>query len=174
MSLLDNNSPFRGPRTRNTIQRRAVLEAIHVLDGRHPTAAEIFEQVRLACPRLSLATVYRSLDALLTQGAITEVRAENVTRYDGTTTPHHHIICARCGAVRDVCAEVLSVGVMRHLEECSGFRVELRPVQFYGLCPDCQPLNSAGDSTSDATTEGRAQPLPLFPAALRAAAAPRP
>lgn len=125
-------------RTRNTVQRRAVLDAVHALGGTHPTAAEVFDTVRLHHPRLSLATVYRALDALTAQGIVATIRAENVTRFDGDTSPHHHILCTRCGAVADVCSEVVSPDAERHLEECSGYRVEMRPVQFYGVCPGCR------------------------------------
>lgn len=125
-------------RTRNTVQRRAVLDALHALAGTHPTAAEVFEQVRLHHPRLSLATVYRSLDALTAQGVVAPIRAENVTRFDGDTRPHHHILCSCCGAVEDVCAEVVSPSALRHLEACSGYIVDERPVQFTGICPNCR------------------------------------
>lgn len=124
-------------RTRNTRQRRIVLEAVEGLSGQHPTAADIFESIRPSHPQLSLATVYRSLNALTLQGRLAEIRVENLTRYDSTTEPHHHIVCRACGAVADVCSDVFSDAALRHLEECSGYRVEVNPVQFFGVCPDC-------------------------------------
>jgi Fe2+ or Zn2+ uptake regulation protein len=124
-------------RTRNTQQRQAVLRAVAALNGCHPTAADVFEALRPQHPRMSLATVYRSLNALVAQGQLAEIRVENVTRYDAGETPHHHIVCRGCGSVVDVCTDVLPAAALRHLEECSGFRVEWNPVQFFGLCPRC-------------------------------------
>jgi Fe2+ or Zn2+ uptake regulation protein len=125
-------------RTRNTQQRRAVLEAVQTLDSQHPTAADVFEAVRQTQPRLSLATVYRSLEALCSQGELAQLKVENVTRFCVGASPHHHIVCKRCSAVTDVCTDVFPIAAIRHLEECSGFSVDLGPVQFFGVCPKCQ------------------------------------
>ena len=50
-------------KTRNTAQRRAILSVVERLDDSHPTASEVFSEVRQAHPKLSLATVYRNLEA---------------------------------------------------------------------------------------------------------------
>ena len=70
-------------------------------------------------------------------GELAELRVNNVTRYDGGPMPHHHVICLRCSSVTDVCADVLPDAAIRHLAECSGYEIELVPVQFYGICPKC-------------------------------------
>lgn len=125
-------------RTRNTLQRRAVLSAIERLDEFHPSAAEVFDEVKREHPRLSLATVYRSLDALCESGAVAPLKLEGVTRYCLGASPHHHIVCRRCGSVRDVCTEVFPEAARAHLETCSGFTLDSSSMQFFGLCPDCQ------------------------------------
>lgn len=129
-------------RTRNTQQRRAVLDAVRALVGRHPTAAEVFDVVRLRQPRMSLATVYRALHALVQQNQIIEMRVENVTRYDAGPCVHHHVVCRKCGAVVDVCGEMMPeslFSVLRALESASGFNLDLHPLQVSGVCPDCRP-----------------------------------
>jgi len=127
-------------RTRNTVQRRAVLEAVKALGnaGMHPTAADVYAQVRLHCPQLSLATVYRALHALVEQREIGETRIENVARYDASPDPHHHVICRACGAVADVFAELPPVAV-RRLSAASDFVLDPQAIHFNGLCPTCQP-----------------------------------
>ena len=48
-----------------TVQRRAVLEA--VLDrGDHPTADQVYDEVKERLPGLSRTTVYRVLETLVT------------------------------------------------------------------------------------------------------------
>ena len=125
-------------RTRNTRQRKAVLEALRGLDGHHPTAADVFERVRTDYPQMSLATVYRALHALVDQKYVSEMRVENVVRYDAGLSPHHHVICRRCGTVRDVCSDCLSVSVLAALEECTGFVLDTHPMQLSGLCAACR------------------------------------
>ena len=126
-------------RTRNTGQRRAILDAIRASGG-HPTAAEVFTRVRErgGYPRLSLATVYRALDALVEQGDILEMRVGGVGRYDGGVTPHHHVVCRTCGHVTDVPAALLPPDLMNDLGRASGYRVDPgQPIQFVGQCSPC-------------------------------------
>lgn len=128
-------------RTRNTQQRKAVLEALRSLTGQHPTASEVFETVRLRHPKMSLATVYRSLHALVQQNQVIEMRVENVARYDAGPCAHHHVVCRRCGCVTDVCAEVLPEALfafLRAFESASGYNLDQHPIQVSGLCPACK------------------------------------
>ena len=133
-------------RTRNTIQRRAVQEAIHALAGHHPTAAEVHARVRVGHPHLSLATVYRALHALVEQQAITEMRIDTVARYDvgmaehlPQSLPHHHVVCRSCGRVTDISASVLPFQFFRAVEEATeGFLLDSHPIQFCGVCAACR------------------------------------
>ncbi|HVK03259.1 MAG TPA: transcriptional repressor [Armatimonadaceae bacterium] len=131
-------------RTRNTVQRRAVLEAVRSLgaSGAHPTAADVFAEVRCHCPHLSLATVYRALHALVEQREIGETRIENVARYDASPDPHHHVICRSCGAVADVFASLPPLAV-RRLSEASSFALDTHAINFNGTCPGCQATSSS-------------------------------
>lgn len=138
-------------RTRNTAQRKAVLDAVHALAGQHPTAADVFALVRRDHPQLSLATVYRALHALVAQGAVTEVRAENVARYDvgianpsPAALPHHHLVCRVCGAVEDVSASAVPAALLRAVASAAGgFALDLHPVQFTGVCASCRAAKTA-------------------------------
>lgn len=124
-------------RTRNTQQRKAVLGAVQTLAGQHPTAADVFARVREDYPQMSLATVYRAIHALVEQQAITEMRVENVARYDTAPCAHHHVVCRRCGAITDVCTGVLPKAFLRYLETQSGFALDHHPIQVSGLCGNC-------------------------------------
>lgn len=125
-------------KTRNTLQRRAILRTVERLDDSHPSAAEIFATVRQEYPQLSLATVYRNLDALCERGDLSPLTLDAGTRYCLGASPHHHIACRKCGAVRDVCAEVFPPQAAANLEASSGFQIETGPMQFYGTCPACR------------------------------------
>lgn len=126
-------------RRRNTPQRKVILEELKALKT-HPTAAELFEIVRHRLPRISLGTVYRNLEVLHEDGHILKLEsAGSEARFDATTTAHHHIRCTRCGAVRDVEADLQENPVERVRDAC-GYEVESCDVRFYGICPDCQVL----------------------------------
>src|SRR6266567_7141121 len=59
----------RRQRLPKTIQRRVILEA--VLDRKdHPTADQLFEDVRSRIPGVSRTTVYRALEALVQLGVV--------------------------------------------------------------------------------------------------------
>jgi Fe2+ or Zn2+ uptake regulation protein len=118
------------------MQRRAILSAVRTLGG-HPTAADVFSALRDEYPNLSLATVYRALHALVEQGVIGETRVDNVSRYDTSPIPHHHVVCRHCGNVADLPQLILGDDLFRTAEAHSGFLLDGRSVQLTGLCPAC-------------------------------------
>ncbi len=126
-------------RTRNTVQRRAVLDAVRLLGAIHPTASDIFIQVRQVAPTLSLATVYRALDALVEQKEIGRDFVGNVARYDVSATPHHHIVCRHCGSVSDMNTALPAATVRQLRAAANGYTLELNSIQFSGICPSCSP-----------------------------------
>jgi Fe2+ or Zn2+ uptake regulation protein len=89
---------------RCTPQRLAIYDeltrAIH-----HPTAEELFQAVRSRIPRISLATVYKALDALVAIGALHRLTPEGgmgSARYDARGEEHYHFRCLRTGALHDL------------------------------------------------------------------------
>ncbi|MDD6200023.1 MAG: transcriptional repressor, partial [Firmicutes bacterium] len=63
----------------------------------HLTAQQIYERLRITCPRVVLATVYNNLNKLCQSGLIRRISAEGMPdRYD-TTQKHDHLICRKCG-----------------------------------------------------------------------------
>lgn len=124
-------------RTRNTLQRRAVLQSVRDLGGDHPTAGDVWAHVRDAHPQLSLATVYRALHALVEQREIGETRVENVARFDASPIPHHHVVCRECGVIADVTAP-LPAAAVRALRAAAPFPLlDLNALQLTGVCADC-------------------------------------
>ena len=124
-------------RTRNTVQRRAVLQAVRTLGTVHPTASDIFAEVREYAPGLSLATVYRALDALVEQQEIGRGFVGNVARYDVSASPHHHIVCRHCGSVADMNIPLPAATVRRLQSAANGYTLNLESIQFTGACPVC-------------------------------------
>ena len=119
-----------------TPQRRLIFEALRGNSG-HPSAEEVYQTVSEAMPDMSLATVYHTLNDLVTMGELVELDlGEGKSRYDTYTNEHCHLVCLGCRKVVDVlqgpdCVELAP-------EEARGYQIERCDVAFYGYCPDCQ------------------------------------
>ena len=117
---------------RCTRQRVAIYDRLMACKG-HPTAEELFEDVRHGCDGLSLATVYNTLRALDAVGHLGRLELGGATRFDPNVTPHHHAVCDRCGGVQDV--------PMRRTPrkpEFAGFAVERVEYVYRGVCSACR------------------------------------
>lgn len=88
-------------RLKATPQRLAVLK---VLDCHgHPTMDELYATIKTEHPSISLATVYKNVNALKEAGVVVEVNMPNgKSRYDIYMHPHIHVVCKKCGAIKDM------------------------------------------------------------------------
>jgi Fe2+ or Zn2+ uptake regulation protein len=87
---------------RYTRQRAAVYDYLSSVDW-HPTAEEVYRAVRRRIPNLSLATVYKALEALVYCRLATKLaNADGPARYDCRCDSHYHLRCLRTGQVRDL------------------------------------------------------------------------
>lgn len=121
---------------RNTKQKQIILEAVRQRED-HPTAEEIFSDVRKVDDKISRATVYRNLHMLAKNGEISSVDlVPYAGRYDRRTCRHHHMICEICGSVFDA-PVVYSEADDKILEEITGFKVRRHEVIFRGICEKC-------------------------------------
>lgn len=121
---------------RVTAQRKAVLMAMRSL-GCARDVETIHTRARKIHPRLGLVTVYRTLEALVNEGA-----AQRVVLGDGRARfelgeeddHHHHLVCLKCGSVDrlDECLiEATRAGRRR------GFTVTAHRLELFGFCAQC-------------------------------------
>jgi Fe2+ or Zn2+ uptake regulation protein len=114
---------------RCTPQRIAVFNYLNSA-GHHPTAEDVHQGVRPVVPKISLATVYKALEALVASGLATKLTAgDGAARYDARSDGHYHVRCLRSGAVQDLptpydphLIDKLDPDLTRSLER-QGFRV---------------------------------------------------
>jgi Fe2+ or Zn2+ uptake regulation protein len=129
---------------RITPQRRSVLGA---LEGEHVhlSAEQILAAARRVVPEVSLATVYNTLNELVSLGEVTEVRlADGTTRYDPKVGPdHHHLVCEGCGLIFDVSPQGVE-GVSLPAAQRFGMIVESVEVVFRGRCSNCAEHGARG------------------------------
>lgn len=84
-----------------TPQRICILKIL--ANHKHPTMDELYEHIRKNYSTVSLATVYKNISVLIDKGIVVEVNAPNQkVKFDIFEHQHMHIVCEKCGAVRDV------------------------------------------------------------------------
>ncbi|MBA4371772.1 MAG: transcriptional repressor [Thermodesulfovibrio sp.] len=118
-----------------TPQRMAILE---YLDGnrQHPSAEEIYRSVSVRFPTMSFATVYNTLEMLVSKGKVMELTIDvGKKRFDPDTTPHHHLICRSCRSIADI-FEDFSIEVAKGSN--ADFDITGHHIEFYGICPSCK------------------------------------
>jgi Fe2+ or Zn2+ uptake regulation protein len=87
---------------RFTRQRAAVYDYLRSVE-RHPTAEEVYLAVRQCIPNISLATVYKALEALVDCHMATKLASgDGPARYDCRCDAHYHVRCLKTGQVRDL------------------------------------------------------------------------
>ena len=123
---------------RLTPQRMAICRFLAGTDI-HPTAQDVYQALKPAFPSLSLATVYNTLEALVSLGAVHALgdAGDDTTHYDANITPHINLVCIRCHRVLDVPNEIVAA-LEKEAAKQSGYRILGARVVYYGLCPDCQ------------------------------------
>jgi Fe2+ or Zn2+ uptake regulation protein len=123
---------------RSTSQRLAVYDQLAGM-LHHPTAEEVFQAVRPSLPRISLATVYKALEALVAIGVVGRLNAADGSgpaRYDARSDDHYHFRCLRTGTIHDLPTEfdpklidrldpLLAEDLRRRGFEVTGYRLEL-------------------------------------------------
>lgn len=121
---------------RFTTQRAAVYDVLAGTDA-HPTADDVFTAVREDVPDISLATVYKALEAFVSSGVARKLTlGSGPARYDGRTDDHEHIRCLSCGRMQDI-EGLRPDDWMEGLADMTPFSVVGYRLELEGYCPDC-------------------------------------
>jgi Fur family ferric uptake transcriptional regulator len=120
-------------------QRERIADAFFAMDG-HVTVEEVVARARRADPRVSLATVYRTMKLLADSGLATARQfGDGQTRYEAAAGREHHdhLICTGCGEIVEFAnariESLQSLVARRH-----GFEVERHKLELYGRCGKCR------------------------------------
>jgi len=126
---------FRTRGLKVTPQRQCIFRALYGSEA-HPSAESVFASVSTEMPTISLRTVYQTLNDLTAMGELAQIDlGTGSSRFDPNLDPHQHLVCERCGEVRDVHADMSTV----HLPAAAGrgFRVSSTEIVFRGVCAEC-------------------------------------
>jgi Fur family ferric uptake transcriptional regulator len=132
-----------------TNQRAAIVRTA-LQSHEHFTAEELLALCRRLDPKVSRATVYRTLAVLEEAGFVEGLdtgdggrRFEHVLGHDH----HDHMVCLGCGSIFEFRDDELE----RRQEVAAkriGFRIERHSLRIHGHCRDCQRTRKGGDQVS--------------------------
>jgi len=123
---------------RITPQREMIIETI-AHSGDHVNAEQVFAQIQKKTHSVNIATVYRTLELLVSEGLATRIdlgqgRIIYAAYQHG---PHIHLVCRQCGQVINANQNLL-LGLNEQLNEAYQFAADLEHISLLGLCSDCR------------------------------------
>jgi len=123
---------------RLTPQREMIVEALAHADG-HVTAEEIYAQVSDRVQTINIATVYRTLDLLVSTGLTSRIdlwdgRVVYTTAQHG---PHIHLVCRCCGEILNADHHLVDA-LDEQLRTQYKFQADLQHLSISGVCAKCQ------------------------------------
>lgn len=124
----------RGGMERDTRQRRAIRAVFERADG-PLSPKEALRASKRRVRSLGLATVYRTVNALVAEGWLVEVPLPGeAPRYEVSGKKHHHhFVCERCDRAFEV--DACPEGIRGMTPE--GFRLSRHELVLYGDCVNC-------------------------------------
>lgn len=121
---------------RATNQRALILEIIR---HGHLDADEVYRRAREKQPRLSLSTVYRTLQMFKKLGLVDELHFDETHHHYEVkpSTGHHHLICRSCGKIVEFECP-LSQRMKEDVASEKDFEITDIEVWMTGYCPKCR------------------------------------
>lgn len=141
-------------RYRKTPERFAILEQALAIKG-HFGVSEIHEGLERAGYHVSRTTVYSTLELLSLCGLLDRHNfSSRQTRYEVALGCHVHLICSRCGAIREI--EAPDLATMLREIDFGGFHPSFASTTVTGLCEKCS--SDVGDGLRQRFAGDRADP----------------
>lgn len=120
-----------------TPQRLAIYNVLFKTTE-HPSAEKIYQELMPTHPTMSLATIYKTLDALKKADLVKELNTGGDSfRYDANTSSHPHAICLDCGDVIDLHTHLLD-DLTDRVQQETDFDILYGQMYFYGKCRLCK------------------------------------
>jgi Fur family peroxide stress response transcriptional regulator len=122
-----------------TPQRIAICR-IALNSRAHPSAQQVYDEVKKIHPTVSLATVYKTLEVLGDLDLVQELNfPEGQARFDSYMTPHINLICLKCGAITDLDDKTIKE-ITRKVAAATKFKPTGQRMDVYGICEKCSDI----------------------------------
>jgi Fur family peroxide stress response transcriptional regulator len=120
-----------------TPQRLAIIEVLVDNTLLHPGADLIYQEARKRIRRLSLSTVYATLNELSRHGIIKILEFDKTeNRYEGNITAHINLICMGCKKIVDYHFPI-SIDPKEVVRKAHFWVTDTR-LEFHGYCQGCR------------------------------------
>lgn len=117
---------------RMTDQRRVIARVLSVAHD-HPDVEEIHRRAAEIDPRISIATVYRTMRLFEDSGVVERHDFDGRSRYEEATESHHdHLIDVKSGAVIEFVNEEIEA-LQKKIAEKHGYRLVAHKLELYGV-----------------------------------------
>jgi Fur family ferric uptake transcriptional regulator len=126
---------------RHTRPRRLLAERLAALAASATdfSTDELWQELKQVDPRLGRATVYRTVEVLLSRGVLDRVEfGDGTHRYRVCGGGHHHhVTCTRCHRVIEV-ENCLPSAVFAAIASQTNFTLEGHSIELFGRCEACR------------------------------------
>ena len=119
-----------------TPQRIAICR-IALNSRKHPSAQQVYDEVKKIHPTVSLATVYKTLEVLRDLDLVQELNfPKGQARFDSYMNPHINLICLQCGNITDL-NDLATKEITRKVAAATKFKPSGQRIDVYGTCQKC-------------------------------------
>lgn len=130
---------------RNTRQKDVIHEALsHASE--FVSAQQLHQRLEDGGEHISLATVYRRLNAMADTGQVDTVRlnGQQLFRLCNADRHHHHLVCVSCGKTVEI--DPPSEQWLQSVAQQHDFTIESHTLEVFGLCADCRAQAEHSDT----------------------------
>jgi len=118
-----------------TPQRVAIVEELY--SKGHMNIDELYKSLLKKFPSISLATIYKNVNAMLEKVFLNEVKIpEAKSVYELVKEKHSHMVCKSCGMIEDITIDTSLL--QSSFNKKTDFKIENTEVIFSGICSSCQ------------------------------------
>jgi len=131
---------LRSKKLKFTRSRRLIYEEIFSDKTVHLNAYEIHRRLKSKREKVSLATIYRTLNLLVKSGLVSEIDfGEDHSHYEPeiSRAAHGHLVCLSCGEVKEFSDEKIQ-STLENIAKNSHFKTDKFSIQVFGYCQNCQ------------------------------------
>ncbi len=119
---------------------KSEVKVIGILErvGGFASAQELYQLLQRNGESIGLTTVYRSLQSLVSDKIVDQLRREDgeaIYRLCGDSH-HHHLVCKQCGSTVEIEGSAIERWTKAMAEE-HGFREVGHTAEIFGICPAC-------------------------------------
>ena len=118
-----------------TPQRLGILSLMQTMG--HINIEELYTQIKVQFSSISLATLYKNINAMVANRLITEVKVPNVkSKYEITKDPHIHLLCDTCNEFIDLDLDINPL--LNEASSKSHYELYGSCIVLSGVCEKCQ------------------------------------